>query len=64
MKDAPEDATAEAVMEPGPTTVRADTPARELAQRLGEQDLQTAIVSTPERRMVGVVLRSDLEAAS
>jgi hypothetical protein len=34
-----------------------------LAARLAERDLNTAIVSTPEGRLMGVVLRSELEAA-
>ena len=63
LRDAPAAATAEAVMEPGPTTVRADTLAADLAQRLAERDLRTAIVSTPEGRLIGVALRGDLEAA-
>jgi CBS domain-containing protein len=64
MRDAPAAATAEAVMQPGPTTVRADTPAADLARRLAERDLSTAIVSTPEGRLIGIVTRTDLEAAS
>jgi CBS-domain-containing membrane protein len=63
MSSASPGATAEAVMEPGPTTVRADTIAADLAQRLADRDLRTAIVSTPEGRLIGVVLRTDLEAA-
>jgi CBS domain-containing protein len=54
----------EAVMEPGPSTVRADTPATELAKRLAEGDLKTAVVTTPEGRLLGIVLRRDLEAAA
>jgi CBS domain-containing protein len=64
MRDAPAGATAEAVMEPGPTTVRADTLAADLARRLAERDLRTAIVSTPEGRLIGIVTRTGLEAAS
>src|SRR5882762_10163111 len=64
MRDAPAGATAEAVMEPGPTTVRADTLASELAERLSERALKTAIVSTPEGRLIGVGTRTDLEAPS
>jgi CBS domain-containing protein len=64
MRDAPPGATAEAIMEPGPSTVRADTLASDLAGRLTERDLRTAIVSTPEGRLIGVVTRTDLEAAS
>ena len=57
------DATAEAVMEPGPSTVRPDIAAGELAERLRKRDLKTAVVSDPEGRLIGVVLRRDLEAA-
>jgi len=61
---APASARGEDVMEPGPSTVRADTRAPELAQRLAERRLTTAIVSTPEGRLIGVVRRADLEAAA
>jgi predicted transcriptional regulator len=54
-------ATAEGVMEPGPSTVRFNTPARELAQRLAERDLKTAIVTTPEGCLGGVFHRTDVE---
>jgi rhodanese-related sulfurtransferase/CBS domain-containing protein len=64
MKGAAPDATAEEVMEPGPSTVRADTPARDLARRLAERDLTSAVVSTPEGRLIGIARRSDLEASS
>jgi CBS-domain-containing membrane protein len=57
------DARAEAVMEPGPSTVRADTPAAKLAGRLAEQELKTAIVTTPEGHLIGVARREDLERA-
>jgi CBS domain-containing protein len=61
--DADPDATAESAMEPGPTTVRPDTPADELAGRLRERDLSFAVLSTPEGRLIGTVRRRDLEAA-
>jgi CBS domain-containing protein len=64
MKAAPSESSAEQVMEPGPTTVRADTPARDLAQRLAERELKTAIVSTPEGRLIGIVRRTDLESSA
>ena len=54
-------ASAESLMDPGPSTVRADTPAAELAQRLRERELKTAVVSDPEGRVVGVARRSELE---
>ena len=54
------DGRAEDLMQPGPSTVRCDTPAGELAERLAQRDLRTAVVSTPEGELVGVVLRSEL----
>jgi CBS domain-containing protein len=64
IRDAPAGTTAEAIMEPGPSTVRADTLAADLAPRLAERELRTAIVSTPEGRLIGIVTRTDLEATS
>jgi CBS-domain-containing membrane protein len=55
--DAPPRSTAESVMEPGPSTVRANTPAQELAERLGKQGLKTAVVATPRGRLIGVFHR-------
>jgi CBS-domain-containing membrane protein len=51
-------------MSPGPSTVRADTTAEELAQRLAKRDLKTALVTDPEGRLLGVVTRAALEAAA
>jgi CBS-domain-containing membrane protein len=58
------DARAEDVMEPGPSTVRADTAAAKLAAKLAERELKTAIVTTPEGELIGVVRREDLERAA
>jgi predicted transcriptional regulator len=60
MKDAPDDARAEEVMSPGPSTVRADTEADELAKKLDAKGLKTALVTTPEGRLVGVITRDQL----
>jgi hypothetical protein len=54
------DATAESLMSPGPSTVRPDLAPDELRERLEQRDLKTAIVTTPEGRVIGVVLRGDL----
>jgi Mg/Co/Ni transporter MgtE len=54
-------ATAQTVMEPGPSTVRFNSPARDLVQRLADQDLKTAIVTTPGGGLVGVFHREDAE---
>ena len=60
MHDADPHARAEEVMSPGPSTVRADTEAEELAEKLDAKNLKTALVTTPEGRLIGVVLRKDL----
>lgn len=54
------DALAEHVMEPGPSTVRLDTEAAKLAERLREKDLKTAVATDPEGRLAGVVRLADL----
>ena len=54
------DATAESAMSPGPSTVRPDLAVDELRKRLDDRELRTAIVSTPEGRLIGVVMRRDL----
>ena len=50
-------------MEPGPSTVRADTAAGALAKRLADRNLRWAIVTYPEGRLIGVASRTDLEQA-
>jgi CBS-domain-containing membrane protein len=51
------DATAEQLMEAGPSTVRPNAPAQALVERLTNQDLNTAIVTTPEGQLLGVFAR-------
>ena len=60
LRDAPDDATAEQVMQPGPSTVRPDLAVADLRETLDQKDLKTAIVSTPEGRLIGVVTRKAL----
>ncbi len=55
------DAAAEALMEPGPSTIRADTALEGLAKRMRENDLTSLPVTTPEGVLLGVVRRDDLE---
>jgi len=50
------------VMEPGPSTVRLDTPAGNLAKRLRDRGLKTAVVTDPEGKLVGIARRPDLES--
>jgi hypothetical protein len=62
LANADPDAIAEQVMEPGPSTVRFNTRADELVQRLAKRDLKTAVVTTPSGCLVGVFHRADAEA--
>jgi CBS domain-containing protein len=52
--------TAEAVMEAGPSTVRPDQAVDEIAKRLRDRDLKTAVVTTPDGKVVGVVVGREL----
>jgi Mg/Co/Ni transporter MgtE len=53
--------TSEQAMEPGPSTVRLDTGAVQLAKRLRQSDLTTAIATDPEGHLVGIVRLADLD---
>ena len=53
----------EAVMDPGPKTVRAHKTAEGIAKDLAERDMRWAIVTTPDGELIGVASRVDLEAA-
>jgi CBS-domain-containing membrane protein len=54
-------ATAEEVMEPGPSTIRPDTEPAELARRLRDRELPTAVVTDPDGVLLGVVRLVDLD---
>jgi rhodanese-related sulfurtransferase len=60
LDEAPEDASAERLMEPGPSTTRPHTGPDELASSLQRSDASTAIITTPEGELIGVVRRADL----
>ena len=53
----------EAAMDAGPSTVRPDVTATDLLKRLRVRKLTSALVTTPEGKLVGVVRRRDLEVA-
>jgi|SRR5919198_1834980 CBS domain-containing protein len=53
----------EDMMEPGPSTVRASEDPAALARRLAERSLRTAVVTTPDGELLGIVQRDDLERA-
>ncbi len=55
------EARAEEAMEAGPTTVRPDERLADLATRLRERDVAGIVVTTPDGRLVGQLLRDDAE---
>ncbi len=57
-----DDVTAEAAMEPGPTTVRPDEALEPLIDRMQARSTAAVIVSTLDGRFVGALYRSDAEA--
>lgn len=56
--------TAEDVMDPGPSTYRPDLPAIEMAERMRDAELTNAPVTTSDGRLVGLVMRKDVEDAA
>jgi rhodanese-related sulfurtransferase len=57
---APEDARAELLMEPGPSTTRPHTDPNEVASQLQRSGATMAILTTPEGELIGVVRGADL----
>jgi hypothetical protein len=57
-------ATAEEVMELGPSTTRPDLTLEQLDKKLGSSAVKTLIISDPEGRLLGVVRRADVESHS
>jgi len=53
--------TADAVMEPGPTTVRPDEALATLVPRLRDNHVDRIIVTTPDGRLVGITERETAE---
>lgn len=53
------DRLAEAVMDVGPTTVRAHEPLDPLLERMARRNVDEIVVTTPEGELLGVVRRSD-----
>jgi CBS domain-containing protein len=51
----------EEAMADGPSTIRPNTPAQKVLERLTHQNLQTAVVTTSDGRLVGVLRRADAE---
>ncbi|MFL5908866.1 MAG: rhodanese-like domain-containing protein [Solirubrobacterales bacterium] len=58
--DETREATAEQVMEAGPSTIRASEEPDALRERLEDRDLNAAVVTTPDGVLLGIVRRADL----
>jgi predicted transcriptional regulator len=58
------DELAERAMRPGPSTFRPNVDIREMAHFMAEHDLASAPVTTPEGRLVGMLMREDAEHAA
>ena len=52
-----DEVTVEDAMSDGPRTIRPDVPLTELLERLERQDLRSAIVTTSDGKLVGVIQR-------
>jgi CBS domain-containing protein len=55
-------ATAEQVMQAGPTTYRPNVPARAAGARMRERQVDVLIVTTPDGTLVGLLPREDAES--
>jgi len=58
--DEAEGSTAEELMEPGPSTIRANEPIDALRDRLKDRGLKAAIVTAPDGVLLGIVRTADL----
>ena len=55
------EATAEEAMRSGPTTVRPDTPAEKMAERMRKRGTASVLVTTPDGRLIGLLYRKDAD---
>jgi CBS domain-containing protein len=62
--DGPAGARVGDIMSPGPSTFRPHVSLTEMLEYMGRDDLRTAPVTTPDGRLVGLVIREDLERVS
>jgi len=51
------------VMEEGPSTYRPNVPLQELLSRMEEKGFSKAFVTDPDGRLIGLIVREDIEAA-
>jgi CBS domain-containing protein len=54
----------ERAMSPGPSTFRPNVDVREMAHFMADHDLASAPITTPEGRLIGMLMREDAEHAA
>ena len=54
-------ADVESAMDPGPATIRPDTPLESVVERLRKRDRARALITTADGQLVGVLQRADAE---
>jgi CBS domain-containing protein len=59
--ESPDDRRVVEVMEPGPSTVRPDQTLQPLVQRMHKRNASNVIVTTPQGRLVGILLRDEAD---
>jgi CBS-domain-containing membrane protein len=59
--ESPDDRRVVEVMEPGPSTVRPDQPLQPLVERMHDRDAPNVIVTTPQGKLVGILLRDEAD---
>jgi CBS domain-containing protein len=62
--DAQDEARVEEAMRPGPSTFRAHVPIEEMAHFMIDHNMESAPVTTPEGRLLGMLLREDAARAA
>jgi Mg/Co/Ni transporter MgtE len=55
------EADVESAMDPGPATIRPETPLEPIVERLRKRDRPTALITTADGRLVGVLHRDEAE---
>jgi predicted transcriptional regulator len=62
--DKDEELTIERAMRPGPSTFRPHVEITEMADYMGRHGLENSPVTTPDGKLVGILLREDAERAT
>jgi predicted transcriptional regulator len=57
-----DDSSVEDAMTEGPQTYRPSIEVSDLVERMRKHDLRTSLITTPDGRLIGLVLRSEAEA--